>query len=327
MPSPPPVSLPSPPPSPTPPDFRVHAVLGVIQLIFAGFHVVARAVLGQLDPLALVGLRVLLATPLLVLWALSVDRRLPSPRDLPHLALLGFLGVFANQVLFLTGLARTTATNASILMSLIPVFAAGVGALFGVERVGGRRFAGILIAVAGAVVLLDPASFSLSEGTTVGNLLVLTNCFCYACFLVAQRPLLRRLPWRTVIAGAFVFGTLGVVPLAAPRLAALDFAAQPAGVWWGLAYIVIFPTFLAYAFNSWALGRSSPSLVAIYTTVQPLFACLLATFFLGESLGPIQALGFLLTTAGLWLTSWRRRADLAAAPGRRPRPDSRPGGG
>ena len=52
------------------------------------------------------------------------------------LALLGFLGVFANQLLFIHGLEHTTATNASILMPSIPVFAVGGGVrCCGIERV------------------------------------------------------------------------------------------------------------------------------------------------------------------------------------------------
>ena len=82
-----------------------------MQAFFSGFHVVAKAVLRQVHPLALAGMRVLVAAPLLTALAALVDRRLPPARDWPQLALLGLLGVFANQLLFITGLSLSTATN------------------------------------------------------------------------------------------------------------------------------------------------------------------------------------------------------------------------
>lgn len=285
------------------PGMRVHVALVLVQLTFGAFHVVGRAVLYSLPPLAVAGLRLVLATPLLLALAWRHDRLLPSRRDLPWLALLGFLGVFANQILFLTGLSFTTATNATILMPSIPVFAVALGALFRIERIGPRRLAGIALAVAGALVLLDPRHFTLGDEVAVGNLLILLNCLCYAGFLVAQRPILARLPWRTVVAWAFLFGGVGVVAVASGELAALRATAVPAGVWWGLAYIVVFPTVLAYSLNTWAVRRSSPALVAVYITLQPLFGSLLAVLFLGERFGARQAGGLLLIAAGLWVTS------------------------
>ena len=51
-----------------------------------------------------------------------------------------------------------------------------------------------------------------------------------------------------------------------------------------LAYIVLFPTIVAYLLNAWALGRSSATLVTIYIYLQPLLAALLAWVQLGHGL-------------------------------------------
>src|SRR4028118_1403935 len=105
------------PPTPTAPspapDLRVHLALMLVQAAFGGFHVVAKAALSFLSPLQLAGLRVGLATPFLLLLAWRRDRLIPARRDPPRLALLGFLGVFANQIFFINGLRYTTAINAS----------------------------------------------------------------------------------------------------------------------------------------------------------------------------------------------------------------------
>lgn len=284
---------------------RVHLALLVAQLSFGGFHVVAKAVLSELAPLALAGLRVALATPILAAMAWRHDRFVPSRRDLPVLALLGGLGVFGNQVLFIVGLKHTTATNASILMTSLPVFAVAAAAVLGIERIGPRRLAGILLSVAGALVLVNPFRFSAGSRTTLGNGLILLNALCYALFLVLQRPVLLRIPWRTLVAWSFFLGGAGILLVSGPALARMDPARVSTGTWLGVAYVVLFASVLAYALNSWAVRRSSPALVAAYSTLQPLVTSALAAGFLGERFGWIEGAGFALIVAGLWRVSAR----------------------
>lgn len=284
----------------------VHLTLLAVQAMFSGLHVVGKVVMVEIHPLVLAGLRVGFATPVLLAFAWWHDRVLPQRRDLPLLALLGALGVFGNQVLFIWGLSMTTATDAAILMPSIPVFAAGLAIVLGIERVGPRRLTGIALTVAGALVVLGPSGFTLADRAALGNLLVLVNCLCYAGFLVLQRPLLERLPWRTLVAWSFLFGSLGVLAVAGGELAALDPAAVSGKVWAGIAFILIFPTALGYLLATWAVRRSSPTLVAAYTTLQPLLSALLAAAFLGERIGAGEAAGFALIAGGLWLVSRRR---------------------
>ena len=288
----------------------LHLALLAVQLSFSGFHVVGKIVLEDVPPLALACLRVLFATPVLLLFAARQGARLPALRWLPKLALLGFLGVFLNQVLFIVGLNYTTPTNAAILMPSIPAFAVGVAALLGLERIGPYRLAGVILAICGALVILDPTRFSLGQSTLIGNLLILINCLSFATFLVLQRPILRHLPWQTVIAGAFVFGSLGVLAVGGTTLGQLSASSLSTSTRLGILYILIFPTALSYLINSWAIQRSSALLAAAYTTLQPLLTALLSRIFLSELLTWRQAIGFALIASGLWCVSWRagRRA-------------------
>jgi drug/metabolite transporter (DMT)-like permease len=299
-------SSPSPgPPAPPPgrPGPAVHVALLLVQVCFGGFHVVAKSLLSGLAPLAVVGLRAGIATPILVAMAWRRDHTVPARRDLLWLALLGALGVTANQILFITGLQHTTASNAAILMTCLPVFAVIAGAVLGIERIDLRRGLGITLAVAGALVMVNPLRFSAGGKMGFGNLLILGNCLSYALFLVLQRPILRRLPWRTVIAGSFVFGGTAVVLAGLPSLARLDFAQVSAATWLGVLYIALFGTVFAYAVNTWAVRRSSPALVAAYGMLQPVVTAGLAATFLGETLGWTEGMGFALIVAGLWQVS------------------------
>lgn len=288
---------------------RLHLALLFVQATFGAFHVVGKFVLREVEPLAVASVRVLVSTPLLFFLALRKDRRLPTRRDLVGLALLGFLGVFANQLLYITGLGMTSATNAAILMPSIPVFVALLLLVSGKERPTPLRWGGIALACAGALTLLDWSGAQFGRGALLGNLLLLVNCLAYAIYLVLQRGLLERLHPLTVVAWAFLLGGVGVIAAGTPALARSSPSSLAPGVLAGLLFIAIVPTGVNYALNAWALTRSSPALVAAYTTLQPAAAAALAATFLGERLGWREGAGFALVTAGLLLVS-RRAGEL-----------------
>ena len=270
---------------------------------FGAFHVFAKYAIASVPPLAIAAMRVAVSAPLLLLIARAFDKTWPSRSDHIQLAFLGFLGVFSNQVLFILGLSHTTATNAAILMPSVPVFAAALAVAMGIETPSAWRLAGIALSVLGAFFMLDFGSFSTDGGALWGNALILLNCLSYALYLVRQRPMLFRLRPLTVVAWAFVYGGCGTLLVSVPSLLSLRPAEVPIMTWWALLYIVTVPSGINYALNTWALKRSTPALVAAYTTLQPAAAALLASFLLDERLGSREGIGFVLIVSGLFVVS------------------------
>ncbi len=291
---------------------RVNAALVCVQVFFGMFHVCGKYVLSCMHPFALAGFRLLLAAPILMPVAYLIDRKIPTPRQMRSLFLLALLGVVANQIFFISGLKLTTATNASIIMLSTPIFTAAIGMIFGVEKQTPRRLAGIGLAVAGAFATLDFSN--LGEGAQkaalLGNALLIINCVAYAGFLVLQRPLLRELPPLTIIAWTLLFGGIIIVALGASEMAKVDFAALPRAVVLGVIFIAVFPTIFAYALNSWAIGKSSPSTAAAFNTLQPIVSSVLAALLLGERAGLRQLFGFVLIFSGLALVISGRDVGL-----------------
>jgi drug/metabolite transporter (DMT)-like permease len=289
-------------------DLRLHLALIFVQVTFGALHVFGKGVLHSIEPLAVASTRILVSVPLLLALALRVERKIPSLADLARLAGLGFLGVFCNQLFYILGLERTTATNAGILMLSIPVFVALIAGMGGMERLTGAGASGVALAVAGAFAMMDWGRADFTGGTIQGNALLLVNCLAYAFYLVLQRPMLERLHPLTVVAWAFLFGGAGVLAVSLPAFLRMDVAAVPPLAWLGLAYIAVIPSGVNYALNTWALRRSSAALVATYTTLQPIAAALLAALILKERPSWQEAAGFALITAGLWLVSGQRKA-------------------
>lgn len=285
--------------------WRVHAVLIAIQVVFSTLPVATKLVLPVIEPLAISALRIFGSALAFaaVKWTRTRER-VRSGRDLLAFAGLALLGVVLNQVLFLLGVARTTAVHANILITTIPVFTLGVALVLGRERLSGAKLGGIVLAGSGALYLIAARNIAAEGASAFGDGLVAVNAFFYSCYLVLSKDLLRRYGPITVVTYVFLFGALLVVPVGVPALLRTDLSAFTGRTWLTLGYIVAFPSFLAYLFSIWALRRTASSLVAMYVYVQPLVTALTAPLVLGERVTPRAGMAGVLIFAGLALATW-----------------------
>jgi drug/metabolite transporter (DMT)-like permease len=298
----------------------VRLVLILVQVLFASLAIAGRVVLPVVPPAVLVSFRILGAAIALV--ALNLIQRGPwirNPKVLARLALGGLLGVTANQSLFLFGLRHTTAVNATLLVTTVPVFTVLGSLLFRTEPASPLKIGGIALAGAGAVYLVGPERLSLAPGMALGNLLILIGMVCYAGYLLLVRPVVARHDPVAASAMVMLFAALAVLPLSVPALAGASLAGLSTRTWVLVGYIVVGPTVGAYLLNLWALQRVSSNTVAAFVYLQPLFAALAAPLVLpGEQLTPRTVLAGLTIFSGLGLVlraEQRQRLALPAGPG------------
>jgi len=238
--------------------------------------------------------------------ALLRPRERVKTRDLPELAAYALFGVTANMLLFIAGLARTTATNAVVIGAIIPVFTVGVAVALRKEAATLPKVLGLSVACLGALVIVGAGRFEASGGHLYGNLLLVGNSLSFSIYLVISRRLLAKYSTMTVVAWTFVFGTLGILPFGARALV----GAAPhlsATAWACVAYIVLFPTVGTYFLNMFALRRVPSSLVAIYIYLQPVLGGLLAAATLGERPSAGTFIGGALIGGGIWLVTREAR--------------------
>jgi drug/metabolite transporter (DMT)-like permease len=248
------------------------------------------------------------------LVAVQLVRRGPwisDGRTLLRLAASGLLGVTLNQSLFLYGLAHSTAVNATILVTTVPVFTVLGSLLLGQERPSKEKLIGIGLAAIGAIYLVGPDRLSLAPGVALGNLSILLGMICYAAYFLVSKPLLTRHDPITVGTYVMIFASIGVAPLALPALAAPVEATR--ATWWLAGYIVLGPTVAAYFLNLWALRRTSSNTVAAFVYLQPFLASVVAPMVLpGETMTARTLVAGLTIFVGLGLVI---RAEAAEEPG------------
>jgi drug/metabolite transporter (DMT)-like permease len=285
------------------------ALLALVQVVFGSLSVVGKVALPQVGAYLLVAVRIgAAAVILLVLERALVAHRL-ARGDVPTVALLSMLGVALNQLFFLVGLSMTTAVEATVLITTIPVFTLAVGLAWGRESWSPRKGLGVGVAFVGVVVLVGASALEFGSGTFLGNLFIVVNAFFYSLYLVASRPVLARIPPLTLTAYTFLVAAVVVLPVGWVGLAGLQPGKPDELGWLALVYIVLGPTVLTYFLVSYALVRVPSSTVAGFVYLQPLAGGLMAVLLLHEPLTPRLLVGGACIFAGVAL--------VAAAPRRR----------
>lgn len=277
--------------------------------MFATWPVFGKIVLRTIPSLALVGIRVFGAAVALTAIGLAT-RRLERMARADWLLLLcsSFLGVVLNQWLFVKGLSLTTAVNATLLGTTIPVFTLLVSIALGNDRASIRRIVGILLAGAGVVFLIGPERADFSRSSVIGDLLIVINSLCYGTYIAISKRLATRYNALTVITWIFIVGCVPTVPLGAVSLSRVPLSGVPGSVWLAVIYIVLFATVVCYYLNSWALARVPPSTVAVYIYLQPLITFALAPLVLGEKVESRVIIASLLVFAGVAVVTSRARS-------------------
>jgi drug/metabolite transporter (DMT)-like permease len=225
-------------------------------------------------------------------------------KDRLRLLLAGLLGVALNQVLFLTGLNLSTPIDASLIMTTIPMWVLVVAAFMMQEHITPAKIGGIIAGFAGAsLLILGNGKIDFGSDNMLGNLMLLTNSFSYAIYLVIAKPLLQKYKPFTVMKWVFTAGLVYITPVGFNQFIDIDWSAMP---WWiviAVIYVVVFTTFFAYLFNIYGLRHVKPSTVSIYIYSQPLIAGIVAIILGKDSLTAIKIIAGVLVFAGVYLVS------------------------
>ncbi|HNQ35348.1 MAG TPA: EamA family transporter [bacterium] len=288
---------------------RAAVLAGIIACLSWGTVFVLGRVAAEADiqPVWLVFLRFIFASLFLALFlTVSRTRIRLERRDLPAFLLLGATGVAGMNLFIFFALRHITATAASILENLNPVFIGLLAPVFLKERLSLRDAAGMAVGLVGCYLVV-------SQGRVVsfaflGGLLALLANLCWAFYTLAARRfgVIARYgaPLATFWSAWLGVGFLGLVLL----LAGLP--EMPGRNGWLLgAYLGVVPAGIGFTLWFFAVQRLSAVQVGVLQYLVPLTTGLIAVFWLGEVLSGWTLAGGLLILAGASLPY------LAGAPG------------
>lgn len=231
----------------------------------------------------------------------------------------GLCGSFLFTVFLLYGLRLTDPSSAGIITSTTPACMAAVGWIFLRERPGPRIAWGVLLSVAG-VMLLNLAGADNGRASVAGNLLVVGAVVTESMFLLLRKWV--REPVSPLAASTVVslFGLLWFLPVGLWEATTLNMGTISAQSWWAVAYYGVVVTVLAYLFWFTGIVAVPAPVAGLFTGVMPVSAVICSALVLGQRPGWPHVTGCVLVLASLALLTdlpalvrRREKTDIAAA--------------
>ncbi len=289
---------------------RVDFYLLLTAIIWGTNYSVIKFVLQEVPPRTFNSLRLVIASAvfLAIIYGTSRRKHLArlTPRHWAVVVLLGVVGQFAYQMLFIAGLERTSVMNASIIIACTPAAVSLLSAAVGHERLPMAHWLGTALSFVGvSLIVRGGAVAGLSSPS--GDLMMIACVVCWTVYTVAGRPLLATYPPLVVTGLSMTIGTALYLPFSIADLARTPWAEVRLVAW----VCVVFSSLLAlnFAYTAWYTGvrQLGSSRTSIYSNVVPVAALVVAMVWLGERLAGMRLAGAVLVAAGVLLTRWRRR--------------------
>ncbi|GAB1420744.1 DMT family transporter [Anaerolineales bacterium] len=270
---------------------------GVTIVVWASAFAGIRFGLESYSPEAMALLRYIVASAVLIVYALITRMPLPDWRDLPQLALMGFLGftlynlgLNAGEVTVSAGVASLLIASESVIIALIAVF-------FMKEKLSLLGWVGIFLSFIGVAVIsligedglyLDP-----------GAILILIAAIGNAFYITGQKAMLKKYGARAFVTYALWLGTLFMLIFLPQLLNEIPDVTPEATL--AVIYMGIFPGVIGYIAWSFALSRLPVSIAGSLLYLIPAISMLIAWIWLGEVPGISALLGGTMIIAGVLL--------------------------
>jgi drug/metabolite transporter (DMT)-like permease len=290
---------------------RAYVALLVIAILWASYPAAIKLALRDMPPLVLAALRCTIASLFLVTILLrsgADTTRALAPGALRAFFVLGVVGIYVSTQGSYLAIALSTASNIILLQAASPVMVS-LGARFYLgERLHRMQWLGVVVSASGVLLVITNGRWLRlrPEDVHAGDLLNPVTLAGWSAFTVYSKRVLATYTPAMVTTGAYIAGTLLIIPTAivtAPLFPAPRFGSPVA--WMVVVYQAVFGA-VAHVLWSRAIHVVGPSRAAVFMNVQPLIGLVLAALLLREQIGFWQLAGGGCVLAGVALTTQAR---------------------
>jgi drug/metabolite transporter (DMT)-like permease len=269
-------------------------------MIWGGSFFSVSIAVKEIPPLTLVLIRVGVAAAALHLYLLARGPSFALVR--PFAGWFLALGLFNNVLpfsLMFIGQTAIGAGLASVLNATTPFWTLVlVGLVFRFERPTLNKLVGVLIGIAGTVVMIGPGLATGIGGPVWAKFALIGTALSYAfAFVVSRR--LSGLPPVIVATGQLTASTLTMIPVALYHDGIGGFLHAGAGSWTAALALALVATAFAYLIFFELIRSAGQSNTSLVTMITPVTAVLLGALFLGERLEFFELLGMAVIGLGL----------------------------
>jgi drug/metabolite transporter (DMT)-like permease len=291
--------------------------LTLAAFFWSGNFIAGRALHEHIDPLTLNFARWLTALALLApfVWR-DVRASLPILlREWRLVVGLGTTGIAAFHTMAYVALQTTSATNALLTLSLVPIAILAGAALIGAERPTARQLMGALVSIVGAVVLITNGDLTAlrTASFNAGHLWMLAAVAVWAIYSLLLRRRPADLPQGAALAASIAAGLALLAPplFVTARTPLAAFASIPIAL--SIGYISVFASVIAFRLWSYGVSQLGAARSGQFIHLMPVFGAALASGVLGETPTLSQLGGGALVLAGIVAVERRPEIRFARA--------------
>lgn len=295
----------------------VHLLLVSAPVMWAGNFIVGRALRGEVPPVSLNFWRWTVA--LAILLPLNI-RELRRRRALLRahwrlLLALGLTGVTGFNTFAYQALSATTAINALLFLSTVPLLMALLSRLAYKDAINAWQLFGIVLSLPGAAILIAHGHLSnlLHMQFNRGDVWMLGAVLVWTVFSVLLKQAPPELPKGALLTATVLVGLAAFAPIYAWRLTLGERTVFSVSTVAGMLYVGLFASVIAFYFWSKGMAEVGPGKGGVYMNVMPLAGTFFAITLLGESLAHYHLLGGALVAGGIVLTNRRPAAPAGAS--------------
>ena len=251
-------------------------------------------------PVSLLFIRFAMAALIMLMIARIRGEHFPRGRVLLGFALMGGVGYVGQSLSFFTALTMADAGLVALLLYLYPAIVAVLSAIFLRERLTLYRIAAVMLSLVGTALTVGPQL----EARPLGVVLGISAAVIYSVYIMAGTTLVREQP--PIASSAVIMSAAAVV---FGVLALADGLALPDGWlgWFGIVGVAIVATVVAVTTFLMGIKLIGPTRASVLSTIEPVVTVVLAAIVLGESIGPMTAVGGALILAGAMMLAGARR--------------------
>ena len=265
---------------------------------------------GAISPLALFTIRSLGAGALFWIISLFMPKQSVERSDLPKILVASILGFFLTQICFLMAISRITPMDCSIVSSLSPIYTMFIAAYVLKEPLSAQKIGGVVLSLCGIIYLIlnsVTSTATVVQTTPLGVLLMLGNSLCFSLYLGIFKPTISKYSVVTFMKWIFLFASLLSLPFSARELLSIEFSALPTSYLAELAFLVICATFTTYFLIPVGQKILRPTLVSMYSYVQPIVAIVVSIYVGMDTLSWQKVLAAITVFTGVVLVSYSKK--------------------
>lgn len=271
----------------------------IAMLTWASSFIAFKAALDPLGPMSLMFGRMLIASLCFVYFIKGFRKLEFTKKDIKYILLLTFFEPCLYFVFEAKALQLTTASQAGMITSMMPLMTAIAASFVLKEYLSKRVVIGSALAVAGAVWLsLGAQSSEHASNPLLGNFLEFCAMVCGTWYAISVRYLSQRFSALFLTAMQAFVGTLFFLPLAVWETWNVPINLTWDAFGW-ICYLGIVVTLGGYGMFNLALSRIEVSRASVFVNLIPVFTVLLAYIFLGEVLSETEMMASFVIFGGI----------------------------